>query len=210
MTRCYKCDVELAAPIVIKSSRSYCAECAAQPPDEDEYRPIPYDAGFTDRVGTVSVDPATGECVMAPDFAGDEELRWSPDGDVTKRRHLAESADTSARSGETAGRYFESGAYRDADDDKWDYEGFLSPLVLEAYAAYMHRHRLQSDGQMRDSDNWQRGIPPEQYVKSAWRHFMDLWKEHRGYPSRDGIDEALGGLLFNICGFWHERLKGPR
>lgn len=108
------------------------------------------------------------------------------------------------------GRTFVTGAYRDSDDDKYDYEGFLSPLVLEAYAAYMHKHRTQSDGQMRDSDNWQRGIPPEQYMKSAWRHFMDLWKEHRGYPSRDGLDEALGGLLFNVMGYWHEHLRERR
>lgn len=106
-----------------------------------------------------------------------------------------------------AGRYFESGAYRDSVDEKFDYEGFLSPLVLEAYGAYMHKHRRQSDGEMRDSDNWQRGIPREQYMKSAWRHFMDLWSAHRGYPSRDGLDEALGGLLFNVMGYWHECLK---
>ena len=105
------------------------------------------------------------------------------------------------------GRYFKSGAYRDGLDGKVDFEGFLSPLVLEAFGRYMHRHRIQSDGQLRASDNWQKGIPREQYMKSAWRHFMDLWREHRGYDSRDGIEEALGGLLFNVMGYWFELLK---
>jgi len=107
----------------------------------------------------------------------------------------------------TKGRYFEGGAYRDTDEGKFDYEGFLSPTVLQAFAAYMHKHRLQSDGVMRASDNWQNGIPLDQYMKSAWRHFMDLWLEHRDYKSRDGIEEALGALLFNIMGYWHELLE---
>lgn len=105
------------------------------------------------------------------------------------------------------GRYFDSGAYRDSDEGKYDYEGYLSPLVLESYAAYMHKHSRQSDGKLRASDNWQRGIPKEQYMKSAFRHFMDLWSEHRGYGSRDGIEEALGGLLFNVMGYWYMLLK---
>lgn len=106
-----------------------------------------------------------------------------------------------------SGRYFEGGAYRDTDDGKHDYEGFLSPLVIRAYGDYMHKHRRQSDGRLRDSDNWQRGIPRAEYMKSAWRHFLDLWLEHRNHRSRDGIDEALGGLLFNIMGYWHELLR---
>ena len=108
---------------------------------------------------------------------------------------------------QSTGRYFATGAYRDTDAGKNDYEGYLSPLVIEAFGDYMTRHRLQSDGHLRDSDNWQQGIPREQYMKSLWRHFLDLWKEHRGYPSRDGIDEAICGLLFNAMGYYHELLK---
>src|SRR5450830_1577632 len=99
-------------------------------------------------------------------------------------------------------RTFSTGATRDTEEGKNDYEGFLSPLVIEAFANYMTRHRVQSDGTMRDSDNWQLGQPKSVYIKSAWRHLLDLWKEHRGLDSRDGIDEALGGLLFNIMGYW--------
>jgi hypothetical protein len=71
----------------------------------------------------------------------------------------------------------------------------------------MDKHRKQADGELRDGDNWQKGIPKDAYIKSAWRHFLDWWKEHRGYASRDGLDEALGALLFNIMGYWHEVLK---
>lgn len=108
-----------------------------------------------------------------------------------------------------ADRYFEGGAYRDVDESKLDYEGFLSPIVLEAYAKYMNKHRVQSDGRLRDSDNWQTGFGEKHAdvcMKSAWRHFMDIWMEHRGYESRDGIDEAICGLLFNVMALYKKIL----
>lgn len=105
------------------------------------------------------------------------------------------------------GRYFDTGAYRDTDDGKLDYEGFLHPLVLEEYAKYMHHHRKQSDGEMRPSDNWQKGIPKDAYMKSGFRHFHDWWKEHRGYKSREGIKFALCGVMFNAMGYLLEVLK---
>jgi len=104
-------------------------------------------------------------------------------------------------------RKFPSGATRDMADNKPDYEGFLSPLVIKAYGEYMNKHRKQSDGKLRDSDNWQKGIPKDVYMKSMWRHFMDLWLEHRGYKSRDGLKEALNGLLFNVMGYYFELEK---
>ena len=105
-------------------------------------------------------------------------------------------------------REFESGATRDTDDGKLDYEGFLAPQVIERYAKYMHRHRVQADGELRASNNWTRGIPKDAYMKSAWRHFMSWWKEHRGHKSREGIEEALCGLLFNVMGYLFEVLRG--
>ncbi len=102
-------------------------------------------------------------------------------------------------------RTFLSGATRDTDADKPDYEGFLSPLVIERFGQYMTLHRTQADGTVRQSDNWQRGIPPDAYLKSAWRHFLDVWKAHRGYPAPDPED-ALCALLFNVQGMLHELL----
>lgn len=105
------------------------------------------------------------------------------------------------------GRYFKTGAYRDTDHNKNDYEGFLSPLVIKEFGDYMTHHRKQSNGEIRDSDNWQKGIPKEQYIKSAWRHFLDWWLEHRGHNSREGIKFALCGVIFNAQGYLHELLK---
>lgn len=104
-------------------------------------------------------------------------------------------------------RQFKSGAIRDTDENKNDYEGFLSPLVIEAFGNYMTKHRKQSNGKLRDSDNWQKGIPKSQYIKSAWRHLLDWWKEERGYKSREGIKFALCGVIFNTMGYLHELLK---
>lgn len=104
-------------------------------------------------------------------------------------------------------RTFKTGATRDTEEGKYDYEGFLSPVVLQAYGKYMHKHRKQSDGKLRDSDNWQKGILRDVYLKSLWRHFMDVWSEHRGVTSRDGIEDALCGVIFNAMGYLFEYLK---
>jgi hypothetical protein len=104
-------------------------------------------------------------------------------------------------------RRFETGATRDLDASKLDFEGFLSPLVLKRFAEYMHANRQLADGSVRDSDNWQKGIPKTAYAKSAWRHFFDFWCEHRGIGTREGIELALCGLLFNCMGYLHEHLK---
>ena len=106
-------------------------------------------------------------------------------------------------------REFESGATRNDDSDKLDFEGFLSPLVLRRYAEYLHSHRTLEDGTMRDSDNWQQGMPLSVYMKSMWRHFMDLWTWHRCYKPIGGsvIEAALCAILFNASGYLHELLK---
>jgi hypothetical protein len=108
-------------------------------------------------------------------------------------------------------RIFDTGATRDADIDKYDYEGFLSPHVVRRFGAYMHKHRVQPDGGLRDSDNWQRGIPQDQYMKSAFRHFVEWWNLHRD-PSATTQDkqEALCAMLFNVMGYLHEELKTIR
>jgi hypothetical protein len=107
-------------------------------------------------------------------------------------------------------RKFITGATRDNDESKNDYEGFLSPLVIEAYGNYMTKHCKQADGNLRDSDNWQKGMPKDCYIKSGWRHFMDWWKEHRGIPSREGLIDALCALMFNVMGYLHETLKDQK
>ena len=107
-------------------------------------------------------------------------------------------------------RTFASGATRDTDEGKWDGEGFLSPIVLSRYYEYMHENRVQSDGSLRASDNWQRGIAKEAYIKSLHRHFHDLWLHHRGYgeQAREDEERALCAIIFNAMGMLYEELKG--
>lgn len=114
-------------------------------------------------------------------------------------------------------RKFEDGVIRDSDDQKLDFEGFLSPAVLWAFAEYMHKHRKLPDGSMRGSDNWQGGMPLDVYLKSLLRHVMDLWMLHRGFkPVRPengeevSLSDTLGGILFNLQGFWLQTLKGEK
>lgn len=105
-------------------------------------------------------------------------------------------------------RSFESGATRSSEEGKYDYEGFLSPRVLERYAQYMNENRVQTDGALRDSDNWQKGMGLNVYMKSIFRHFMSLWKLHRKVKDTDTIEVALCALLFNVMGYMHEHLVG--
>jgi len=109
-------------------------------------------------------------------------------------------------------RKFETGATRDTDTGKLDYEGFLSPFAEQRFAEYMHKNRRQADGQMRDSDNWQKGIPLEAYMKSWHRHFMAVWKSWRlfkgGVLSFEAfsaqVEDDLCATKFNNNGFLHE------
>jgi len=104
-------------------------------------------------------------------------------------------------------RTFKTGATRDTDESKLDFEGFYSPLVMIRFAQYMNKHRKQSDGTLRDSDNWQKGIPKKEYMKSGYRHFIDWWMVHRGYQGREDIEETLCALIFNAQGYLFEVLK---
>jgi hypothetical protein len=110
-------------------------------------------------------------------------------------------------------RTFDTGATRDTDANKPDYEGFLSPLALAAFGRYMTKHQVQADGLLRASDNWQKGIPRDVYIKSAWRHFVDWWRLHRALqeapePTATAAQvDALCALMFNVQGYLHELLK---
>lgn len=106
-------------------------------------------------------------------------------------------------------RTFNSGATRDTDEGKPDFEGYFSPLVIHAYGLHMMRHQTDAAGQRRASDNWQNGIPMDAYMKSGWRHFIDVWCNHRGmkWIRKERIITAICALLFNIMGYLHEYLK---
>lgn len=102
-------------------------------------------------------------------------------------------------------RQFETGATRDTDVGKYDYEAFLNPLVIEAFGAYMHKHRHQADGTLRDGDNWQKGIPMPELMKSLLRHTVTAWRLHRGYrrpnDEEGAMIETLCAVIFNAQGY---------
>lgn len=111
-------------------------------------------------------------------------------------------------------RKFDTGAVRDSDENKLDFEGFLSPLVLMSFANYMHKNRYLKDGTIRDSDNWQQGFgtPEEHYascIESMLRHMVDLWLNYRGFEklSRSDTEEALCAILFNSQAYLHQLKK---
>lgn len=106
-------------------------------------------------------------------------------------------------------RTFASGATRDSDENKPDYEGYLSPLVIHRFGRYMLQHSKLPDGTRRASDNWQKGMPRSAYLESLWRHMLDVWLHHRnfGLVAREALEEALCGLLFNVQGYLHTVLS---
>lgn len=107
-------------------------------------------------------------------------------------------------------RKFDTGATRDTDENKLEPWGFGSALVEKAFSEYMHGHRLQSDGGLRDSDNWRHGIPVESYWHSLSRHVLDLRLLYEGFPKEanaKAIIEALMAIKFNVDGMAYELLK---
>lgn len=109
---------------------------------------------------------------------------------------------------------FATGATRNVDTHKYDYEGFLSPWALERFGMYMQEHRRQKDGSLRESDNWQKGIPLSRYMKSLLRHVFAVWQIQRGMHPMDpdsgqvaNLEDSLCGVFFNAQGMLHEIVK---
>lgn len=107
-------------------------------------------------------------------------------------------------------RRWASGATRDTANDKPEPWGFMSSLVEKRFSQYMQQHRIQSDGELRDSDNWCKGIPIDSYYQSLGRHCQDLRLIYEGFPEEartKDITEALCGIFFNTQGLIYELLK---
>jgi hypothetical protein len=115
-------------------------------------------------------------------------------------------------------RSFDTGATRDTAEGKLCFDKFLSVDVLFQYAKYMSMNRLQSNGDLRDGDNWQKGIPMDAYMESGMRHLLEWWKIHRrNRPDKEEnvmmrpqvieMVSAICGVMFNSMGYLHELLK---
>lgn len=78
-------------------------------------------------------------------------------------------------------RKFASGALRDTADGKFEFLGFMHPVLDHSFASYMHEHRKMPDGSMRDSNNWWSGFGKEASIQSLVRHVEDLKAIHAGF-----------------------------
>ena len=103
-------------------------------------------------------------------------------------------------------RQFKTGATRSADDGKLDYARFNDPMVEKIYAMYLHKHRLQPDGKMREPDNWKMGIESSVYLSSLMRHVHDIWLHMHQYSNEaeEDLQDSLCGAMFNIKGLVYE------
>ena len=106
-------------------------------------------------------------------------------------------------------RIFASGATRNNDVGKPDYFGFTSALVTKRFGEYMLKHRKQEDGSLRDSDNWKKGFPEGETVRSLSRHVEDVKLHLEGFPSAavETLEEALCAVIFNAQSMLFEILK---
>ena len=112
-------------------------------------------------------------------------------------------------------RQFNTGATRDTSQDKLSYYKALDPLVLERYLEYLNRHRVQPDGNIRDWDNWKKGIDISVYADSGIRHVFDVWKLLNGYDAEDNhgkveLEDAICAIIFNFQGMLYEIQKQKR
>lgn len=109
-------------------------------------------------------------------------------------------------------RKFTGGATRDTVEGKLSYVKGLSPIVLKRYLQYLDLHRLQSNGEKREFDNWKLGIDQATYLDGLGRHFWDVWLLCHGYPAEDNhgsveLESALCAIMFNSMGMLFEILK---
>lgn len=107
-------------------------------------------------------------------------------------------------------RTYDTGATRDTSEGKTEPWRFTSALVEQRFSEYMHKHRRQSDGNLREADNWKKGISIRDYYDSLSRHVQDLRLIFEGYPEKArerDLEEVLCAVLFNVQGLLHEVIK---
>lgn len=127
--------------------------------------------------------------------------------------HEEDAVPLEERQGDEQIRVFDTGATRDTLSNKLSYVKALSPIALRCYVEYIGKHRVQSDGTLRDWDNWKLGIVKDIYLDSGFRHTMAIWllldgcevQDEKGKPVN--LEESLCGIIFNAIGMLHEILK---
>ena len=95
-------------------------------------------------------------------------------------------------------RKFNSGAVRDLERNKENYLEGISWIALQRYARYMDEKALKYG-----RGNWQKGIPPESYMRSLLRHIQKFIAEWN-YGICEEKDDHLSAITFNVFGLMHE------
>lgn len=111
---------------------------------------------------------------------------------------------------------YSSEAYRSSNRGRPNYFGCISAWTLKFFGRYMAKHQVMADGTLRDAHNWKQGMPPDRYAESLSRHYVELsevWDRIFLYDERTdeniaALEEAMGGVMFNICGLIHEWERG--
>lgn len=98
-------------------------------------------------------------------------------------------------------RAFASGATRNTAEGKLDIAGALAPDLLVDFVTFLHGHRKQPDGTMRDAGNWRRGFPKDDVFKSLTRHFFAAWSAHDQKADPEEIRKDLMAVLFNTFAY---------
>lgn len=94
--------------------------------------------------------------------------------------------------------HFESGAIRDSQEGKEEYQEAISDLTLRRYALYM-----LSQAKKYGKGNWKKGISSESYSNSLDRHLNKYRiKKNWGIDIEPGVDH-LSAALFNLQGLIH-------
>lgn len=89
-------------------------------------------------------------------------------------------------------RIYKSGARRDNNTDKNRPD--LIPVECLWRLAWLYQKGAKHYGE----HNWEKGIPTESFIESAWRHWMK-------YLMGEQDEDHLASLVFNIFGImWNE------
>lgn len=96
-------------------------------------------------------------------------------------------------------RNFDTGAIRDTEDNKEDYNETISWTAFKRYAQYMTGKKKKYG-----AGNFKKGIPIESYERSLLRHVQKYMenKYEDGIVERD--EDHIAAIVFNAFGIMHE------
>lgn len=101
---------------------------------------------------------------------------------------------------------FPSGAIRDSQEDKPDFNETISWTAFNRYAKYMTGKKSKYG-----AGNFKRGIPTESYVKSMLRHVDKFMRNTFENGDDEKNEDHLSAIVFNVFGIMHneeqEKLK---